>query len=230
MPRTIPGKGGALERLIAMAQQYLGQPYRWGGSSPKTGFDCSGFVMWLYGQQGITLPRTTYAQYGVGTPIPKSALRPGDIVFFEPSKGGPGHEGLYIGHGMFIESPHTGASIRISSLSGRRDYVGARRIIPGGAASIGELVGLTSGQQQQTQKTKEPRLVNPLANTGQITGFKMPGEGPTQPFSPDHFAETWQQIASQASISDETRRYAQNAQVISGANSPTTRTSEAFTA
>jgi cell wall-associated NlpC family hydrolase len=115
--------------IIKLAGQYLGTPYHWGGAAPSTGFDCSGFVQWLYGQKGISLPRTTYQQWHAGTPV-KGALKPGDIVFFEPSSQGPGHEGLYIGKGQFIQSPHTGDVIKISALSDYRNiYVGARRIL-----------------------------------------------------------------------------------------------------
>jgi peptidoglycan DL-endopeptidase CwlO len=113
--------------VVGIAMQYLGIPYRWGGSSPSTGFDCSGFVMYVYAQVGVSLPHNAAAQYGYGTPVSRSDLQPGDIVFFN----GLGHNGIYIGGDQFIHSPHTGDVVKISSLSESwyaSTYVGARRL------------------------------------------------------------------------------------------------------
>jgi peptidoglycan DL-endopeptidase CwlO len=112
---------------VAIALQYLGVPYVWGGASPATGFDCSGFVMFVYAQLGVSLPHNAAAQYGYGTPVPRDQLQPGDLVFFD----GLGHVGLYIGNGQFVHAPHTGDVVKISSLSDSwyaAMYVGARRI------------------------------------------------------------------------------------------------------
>jgi cell wall-associated NlpC family hydrolase len=105
--------------------QYLGVPYRWGGASPS-GFDCSGLVMYAFAQVGVGLPHSSYAQYGMGSAVPRSDLQPGDLVFFD----GLGHVGIYVGGGSFIHAPHTGTVVQISSLSGwyASTYVGARRI------------------------------------------------------------------------------------------------------
>jgi peptidoglycan DL-endopeptidase CwlO len=105
--------------------RYLGVPYRWGGASPATGFDCSGFVMYAYAQVGISLPHYTVSQYGMGSEVSRSQLQPGDVVFFD----GLGHNGIYIGGGQFIHAPHTGDVVKISSTSGwyASTYVGARR-------------------------------------------------------------------------------------------------------
>lgn len=111
--------------ILNEAQQYLGTPYKWGGSKPG-GFDCSGLLYYVYGKHGVSIPRTSQQQWKSGRPV-KGKLRPGDGVFFEPTKAGPGHVGMYIGNGRFIESPHTGANVRISRLAGRSDYMGARR-------------------------------------------------------------------------------------------------------
>jgi peptidoglycan DL-endopeptidase CwlO len=113
--------------VVGIAMQYLGIPYRWGGSSPSTGFDCSGFVMYVYAQVGISLPHNAAMQYGYGSPVSRSDLQPGDIVFFN----GLGHNGIYVGGGSFIHSPHTGDVVKISSLSSSwyaSTYVGARRL------------------------------------------------------------------------------------------------------
>jgi cell wall-associated NlpC family hydrolase len=123
-----PDSGG----IVKAAEQYLGTPYRWGGANPKIGFDCSGFVQWLYGQRGIQLPRTTYQQINVGKQINKPGqLKPGDIVFFSQN-GDVHHEGLYIGNNQFIHSPHTGDVVKISSLSEpyyAQQFVGGRRVV-----------------------------------------------------------------------------------------------------
>jgi cell wall-associated NlpC family hydrolase len=113
--------------VVGIAMRYLGIPYRWGGASPSTGFDCSGFIMYVYAQVGVSLPHNAAAQYGVGVPVSRDALEPGDLVFFN----GLGHAGIYVGGGSFIHAPHTGDVVKISSLSDSwyaRTYVGARRI------------------------------------------------------------------------------------------------------
>jgi cell wall-associated NlpC family hydrolase len=116
---------------LAEAKKYLGTPYRWGGSSPKTGFDCSGLVQWAYAKAGIQLPRVTDAQFaaGSGTPVDKSHLKPGDLVFF----GQPGniyHVGISMGGDKFIHAPHTGDVVKTSSLKESyyaQEFAGARR-------------------------------------------------------------------------------------------------------
>jgi cell wall-associated NlpC family hydrolase len=111
--------------VVGIAMRYLGTPYVYGGASPS-GFDCSGFVMYVYAQVGVSLPHNAAAQYGHGTPVDRSQLQPGDLVFFN----GLGHNGIYIGGGSFIHSPHTGDVVKISSLSGwySSTWVGARRL------------------------------------------------------------------------------------------------------
>ena len=122
LPEAPPAQYGG---VVGIAMQYLGIPYVYGGSTPA-GFDCSGFVMYVYAQVGVSLPHNAAAQYGYGTPVDRSQLQPGDLVFFN----GLGHNGIYIGGGQFIHSPHTGDVVKISSLSGWYDstWVGARRL------------------------------------------------------------------------------------------------------
>ena len=111
--------------VVGIAMQYLGIPYVYGGASPS-GFDCSGFIMYVFSQVGVSLPHNAAAQYGYGTPVDRSQLQPGDLVFFN----GLGHAGIYVGGGSFIHSPHTGDVVKISSMSGwySSTYVGARRL------------------------------------------------------------------------------------------------------
>jgi len=119
--------------MVKTATQYLGTPYVWGGTTPQ-GFDCSGFVQYLYGQQGVQIPRTTYEQWKVGQPVGNiDELEVGDLVFFNMGSRGPEHEGLYIGNGQFIQAPHTGDVVKISSLRDgyySKQFVGGRHINP----------------------------------------------------------------------------------------------------
>jgi cell wall-associated NlpC family hydrolase len=126
---VLPPASGIGGRAVAIAAQYLGVPYRWGGASPMTGFDCSGLTMFAYGQLGIRLTHYTGAQINEGTPVLPAQLQPGDLVFFDAGAFGvPGHEGMYIGGGLFIQAPHTGDVVKISSLSEYASrYVGATR-------------------------------------------------------------------------------------------------------
>jgi cell wall-associated NlpC family hydrolase len=117
-----PSKYGG---VVGIAMQYLGTPYVYGGASPG-GFDCSGLVMYVFAQIGVSLPHNAAAQYGYGMPVSHDQLQAGDLVFFN----GLGHVGIYIGGGQFIHAPHTGDVVKISSLSGwySSTYVGARRL------------------------------------------------------------------------------------------------------
>jgi peptidoglycan DL-endopeptidase CwlO len=111
--------------VVGVAMRYLGVPYVWGGSTPR-GFDCSGLVMYAFGQIGISVPHSSYAQFAMGTPVSISQLQAGDLVFFA----GASHVGIYIGGGQFIHAPHTGDVVKISPLTGwySSEFAGARRI------------------------------------------------------------------------------------------------------
>ena len=128
-PAPPPPDGTAASQVISIAMQYLGVPYVWGGASPSTGFDCSGFIMYVFAQIGVYLPHHAASQYGYGVPVSsQDQLAAGDLVFFD----GLGHAGIYIGGGQFIHAPHTGDVVKISSLYEdwyASTYVGARRIL-----------------------------------------------------------------------------------------------------
>jgi peptidoglycan DL-endopeptidase CwlO len=112
--------------VVGIAMQFLGVPYVWGGASPS-GFDCSGLIMYVYAQVGVSLPHHAASQYGMGSPVSRDQLQAGDLVFFN----GLGHAGIYIGGGQFIHAPHTGDVVKISNLSDSwyaSTWVGARRI------------------------------------------------------------------------------------------------------
>jgi cell wall-associated NlpC family hydrolase len=122
-PVSVPtgGTGAGHPEAASIALHYLGVPYVYGGASPS-GFDCSGLVMYVYAQLGISLPHYTVAQWNATQPI--SSPAPGDLVFFN----GLGHVGIYIGGGRFVDAPHTGSVVRIDSLSSFGGYDGARRV------------------------------------------------------------------------------------------------------
>jgi cell wall-associated NlpC family hydrolase len=115
------------ERAARIARRAVGVPYRWGGTSPSGGFDCSGLVYWAYRHVGVALPHSSYALAQVGRPVRRSRLRPGDLLFFY----GFGHVGLYVGRGRMVHAPHTGRRVEVVRL-GRSRYgsalIGARRI------------------------------------------------------------------------------------------------------
>jgi len=115
------------DRMVAFARHFIGVRYSWGGTSPRSGFDCSGFVRFVYGHFGISLPHSSFADYWRGKHIGRWAMKPGDLVFFD----GAGHVGIYVGHGRFIHSPHTGTVVRISTMAGWYSgrYDGSRRIV-----------------------------------------------------------------------------------------------------
>ena len=123
VPAAPAGPGHPQAATIAL--QYLGIPYVWGGASPGTGFDCSGLVMYVYAQLGISLPHYAAAQYQLGAPVDRSQLQPGDLVFFDALD----HVGIYIGNGQMVHAPQTGDVVKITALADFGDgYVGARRI------------------------------------------------------------------------------------------------------
>ena len=115
------------ELATRFALEEVGTPYRWGGESPQSGFDCSGLVRWAYGRVGIDLPHNSYALYGVGRRVRVGGLEVGDVLFFE----GLGHVGLYLGKGRMVHAPETGRTVEVVRLSatnyGAR-FIGARRV------------------------------------------------------------------------------------------------------
>ena len=117
--------------LVATAKRFIGTPYRWGGTSQVSGFDCSGLTMTVYRLNGMELPRTASAQYASGSSISRQALEPGDLVFFRTgSSRRISHVGVYSGKGRFIHAPGRGKRIRTASLSTgyfTSRYAGARR-------------------------------------------------------------------------------------------------------
>lgn len=118
--------------LVVNALGFLGVPYRRGGNSAETGFDCSGFVRAMYDQTvGFVLPRRAAEQAAVTQPVANADMKPGDLVFFNTMRRAFSHVGIYVGEGKFIHSPKPGAQVRVESLSGsywQRHFQGARRV------------------------------------------------------------------------------------------------------
>ena len=126
----------AIDRASSVALQalaHLGTPYRVGGLSPQTGFDCSGLVTYVYREgAGLALPRNTFDLSLLGQPVERGALRPGDLVFYNTQRRENSHVGIYLGEDRFIHAPTSGGEVRVESLRAdywMRRYNGARRVI-----------------------------------------------------------------------------------------------------
>ena len=125
--------------LVVGAMGFLGVPYRRGGTSAESGFDCSGFVKAMYEQTiGLVLPRSAAQQAAATQTIDKSELKPGDLVFFNTMRHAFSHVGIYVGNGKFIHSPKPGAEVRVEDMGlayWTRRYDGARRVQTGNTAT-----------------------------------------------------------------------------------------------
>ena len=118
--------------LALNALSHVGVPYRFGGSSPETGFDCSGLVQYVYSRgAGVALPRNTQSLSAIGAPVEAEALAPGDLVFFDTLRRPYSHVGIYLGDYRFIHAPTTGGQVELVDLRDRywqSRYNGARRL------------------------------------------------------------------------------------------------------
>jgi NlpC/P60 family len=135
---------------LAEAKRYTGTPYRWGGSSPKTGFDCSGLVQWAYAKAGIKIPRVTDQQFEApgGSRVGRRNLLPGDLVFFRDPSGYIHHVGISLGGDKFLHAPHTGDVVKTSSLNESyyaQQFAGGRRFDQAGARKAEAAAAVASG-------------------------------------------------------------------------------------
>jgi cell wall-associated NlpC family hydrolase len=120
----VPAKSAGAAAAVKAALSQQGKPYVWGAAGPDS-YDCSGLVMWAWGQAGVSLPHQSAEQQGIGTAVSSSQLQPGDLVFF----GSPAyHVGMYIGNGMFVQAPNSGDVVKVSALASMSDYSGATRV------------------------------------------------------------------------------------------------------
>jgi cell wall-associated NlpC family hydrolase len=125
-PVPAPTEG---ERLLGLAEQFVGAPYRYGGNTPE-GFDCSGLVVHAHELAGLAVPRTAFEQHAASQVVPESALRPGDLLFFASRRGRVDHVGIYAGDGRFVHAPRRGRPVGYDRLDDRwfqTRFVGAGR-------------------------------------------------------------------------------------------------------
>jgi hypothetical protein len=159
------GGGTAGPRALAAvheARRYLGTPYQWGGSTPQTGFDCSGLMQWAYAKAGIRIPRTTYLQIDAANAraVGRDQLEPGDLIFFRNSSGDVHHVGMSLGGDRFIQAPHTGDVVKISSLKEpyyAQEFAGGRRFdLSGGRGARAAAAALGGADGEAATPSVDP--------------------------------------------------------------------------
>jgi cell wall-associated NlpC family hydrolase len=114
------------QTAVRYAKSHVGAPYRWGSAGPRA-FDCSGLVWAAYQSAGVRLPRTSQSQYHTGHRVGRTALKPGDLVFFGANPRSVSHVGIYVGNGRMIHSPRPGRTVTVTTVN-RHNYVGATRV------------------------------------------------------------------------------------------------------
>ena len=161
--------------LVVDAMGFLGVPYKRGGNTADTGFDCSGFVRAIYEQSvGLLLPRRAEQQAAATQRIDKTELQPGDLVFFNTLQRAFSHVGIYIGEGKFIHSPKPGAQVRVENMgvnywSSRFD--GARRVAAGGSNVAAQQAALQPTNWQAPVALPQPSVQSPTESFFQRPGY-----------------------------------------------------------
>ncbi|MDA0142605.1 C40 family peptidase, partial [Solirubrobacter deserti] len=157
------GPGPKALAAIQEASKHMGTPYKWGGSTPQTGFDCSGLMQWSYAQSGIQIPRVTYTQIESGTEVAdRNQLKPGDLVFFA-ANGDVHHVGMFLGGDKFLHAPSTGDVVKVSSLSEpyyAGQFAGGRRF---DAAAPVAAAPVAAPAAQPAQLAAQPPAIDPTA-------------------------------------------------------------------
>ena len=129
---VVPGYREDIQQIIDRAQDLIGVRYRRRGDKPQTGFDCSGFVGYVFREvEGLILPRVSRDISKAGTPVAPDELKAGDLVFFNTMRHAFSHVGIYLGDNLFVHAPRTGRSVRIDDMQGHywaKRYNGARRV------------------------------------------------------------------------------------------------------
>jgi len=222
----LPKVGSGYPNVVDAASQYLGVPYVYGGDNPRIGLDCSAFIQHVFADVGIKLPRTTFDQVKHGQKVNGiKNLRPGDVIFTEPTPDGPGHVGLYLGNGIVQESPHTGLNNKKISLKAflTDGLVAIRRY---GAGGGGNDVPVTASDHEKHGFHATSNGQGPgFASVPDIATFNATPEGSTtqegaqgleSPVSMSVFDthRFWSDMANQPFASPETRQFAQNAETL----------------
>lgn len=138
-PRASAQGEGAVGDIILQAVSLMGIAYRFGGTTPVNGFDCSGFIRYIFQSSGLNLPRSAAEQAQVGRPVSRDELKPGDVLFFNTRGFNYSHNGLYLGNGRFIHAPRTGKNIEITNLNASywsSRFNGARRMVKGSGGGV----------------------------------------------------------------------------------------------
>lgn len=166
-----PAAGAALgTSAVSLARTFLGVPYRWGGTDPSSGLDCSGLVQLVYRRLGVDLPRTSQQQQHSGTEVASlSQARPGDLVFFgEPAH----HVGIYVGDGRMIDAPHTGSTVGVHRVSGYGTVSHIRRLGPPGTATAGPASAGSAPAGSATGGSASAGLTGPYAQLFTAAGAR----------------------------------------------------------
>jgi cell wall-associated NlpC family hydrolase len=171
-PSRVPGRASSgsvsATRVLRTADEYLGVPYKWGGTSPRTGFDCSGYVQYVYAREGVSLPRTSRQQAVAGTKRPTrwDAASPGDLVMFAEPGEAISHVAFYAGDGRILHSSSSGGGVRYDDLSTRRGQWFRRRLVavrhitdrgPAIARGLLERLGLANTPLDPPDRAPTPR-------------------------------------------------------------------------
>jgi cell wall-associated NlpC family hydrolase len=146
---TVRPTGGSfsLRGVLDLGMSFLGQPYVWGGSNPATGFDCSGLLQYIYGKNGVQIPRVAHDQAGAGTAVAPKDAQPGDLIAFDNSRDRPGadHIGIYLGNGKMLQAPRTGRNIEVVNVNLAKAMT-IRRVAPQTATTYTGLGKAANGQ------------------------------------------------------------------------------------
>jgi cell wall-associated NlpC family hydrolase len=174
--------GAAARKAVAYALAHLGAPYVWGATGPNA-FDCSGLTSAAYAAAGVAIPRVSRAQWGAGRHVDLASLIPGDLVFYADNTADPStihHVGMYIGRGLMVHAPHTGAVVRVASIW-RSGYIGAVRVSPGGrkAGVIPPPPGPPATGPPPTMTTRRPTTTAPPTTRAPATTAPSTTSGTT---------------------------------------------------
>jgi hypothetical protein len=175
-------------QLVSNAMQSLGVPYRLGGTSAESGFDCSGFVRAMYQQTvGLILPRTAAEQAAATSRIEKADLKPGDLVFFNTLRRSNSHVGIYVGEGNFIHAPRSGSQVRVESMNisyWQKRFDGARRVLQDADATASNSTTTTgSGYSVIDRASPAPRSVRLGGTFGRSSATPAPSDASPPPGS-----------------------------------------------